>query len=170
MRYFLSGLKSKFLKTNEDDVIISGRQRGPLKGDHKLAVELDTKLAKFREELHRSREEISKSYPQFEEIETSVRSSMAIDRFGRNPQNTLNSTERNGSTSYPLDSSSSSPAPSQVSRYVESELLKEWNALIFEAKEKLNASFKRDDNVEKSGPDSGILETDLDTGKKIEQL
>jgi len=136
--------------------------RSPLKGNHKLANELGAKLSKFREELHRSREEISKVYPQFEEMESSVRSSMAIDRFGRNPQNTLNRTE---------ESSGSVASPSErspLSRYVESGLVKEWNELIFEAKEKLNASFKNSskDECNSSRPSliSGILETDLDSG------
>lgn len=138
----------------------------PLKSSHKLSHELESKLSEVKEELHRSREEISRFHPNLEEIDKSVRSSVAIDRFGRNPPNRTTSSNSSNSENSTNDHH-------HHSRYDEENLAKQcnWNAIVTQAKGKLLVSSQSNkfNNVGEFSPKkcTGILETDLDTGVYI---
>ncbi|XP_035705443.1 uncharacterized protein LOC110846990 isoform X1 [Folsomia candida] len=141
----------------------------PLKSSHKLSHELESKLSEVKEELHRSREEISRFHPNLEEIDKSVRSSVAIDRFGRNPPNRTTSSNSSNSENSTNDHH-------HHSRYDEENLAKQcnWNAIVTQAKGKLLVSSQSNkfNNVGEFSPKkcTGILETDLDTGASREIL
>lgn len=140
---------------------------GPLKANRKFGHELDYKLSELTQEIHRSREEISKFHPNLEEMDNSVRSSMAIDRFGRNPPN--------GTTSWGWESSNSSlysenSTTTDLCSKRNKVLNNQWDDFVAKTKTKLLVtsrpnSFNNEGDFITEQRHTGILETDLDTGK-----
>jgi hypothetical protein len=161
---FVSALRAQFFQapsSKSECQMKSRRFLEPLKADRTL----DCKLSELKEELHRSRGRISRFHPNFEEMDNSVRSSIAIDRFGRNP---LNRIGWESSTSSLYSESSND----QQSRQDDENLAitKQWDSIVREAKDKLIVStlshnFNNEgDFIKRKYKGKGILETDLDTG------
>jgi hypothetical protein len=202
---FIAVLRKQFLFRPspfipDADVNTSSSRLTPLKGkplsgqqcSHEFEL-VDNKLSEVKEELYRSREQLSRSRLQpnlvHEIIDNCARSMAMIDRFtGRNPNSADSGWEScSSTTSTPTfssllhleNSTNNDQHTTTTTKYDKENIAKQcqWNEIVTQAKEKLvvsspSSSFGINNfssNVGDLCPRKkfntlGILETDLDTG------
>lgn len=135
--------------------------------------ELDSKLTQFKEDTSRTLDAISKSHPDLEIIQDAVKQRQQSLSPEPTKDHELESIKRPAVSTLPKPSSSSSKSPSYAATEAAQNSEREWYRLLKSAAEKYSYhKGPRDEehffyNVENPALShkTGIVETDLDTGK-----